>query len=64
VVEDWFSRYAERMAASEKDGPRRNGRNGNKLSIPLPFDEALKAATETKPPKEPEKAPAKKPAKR
>lgn len=24
--------------------PRQNGRNGDKLSIPLPFDEALKAA--------------------
>ena len=43
--------------------PRRNGRNGDKLKIPLPFDEALKAATETKPPQEPKKAPRKKPAK-
>jgi len=43
------------MPAPEKDGPRRNGRNGDKLSIPLPFDEALKAATETKPPEEPKK---------
>ena len=52
------------MPAPEKDGPRRNGRNGDKLSIPLPFDEALKAATETKPPaREPKKAPRKKPAK-
>ena len=39
-------------------------RNG-KLSIPLSFDDALKAATEVKPPeKKPRKPRAKKPAKR
>ena len=31
------------MAKSD-ERPRQNGRNGDKLSIPLPFDEALKAA--------------------
>ncbi len=34
------------MAASDEERPRRNGRNGDKLSIPLPFEEAVKAATE------------------
>jgi hypothetical protein len=36
------------MAASEKDGPRRNG----KLHIPLPFEDAVRAGLETKPPPE------------
>lgn len=53
------------MSGSGRKKPSNpNGRNGDKLSIPLPFDEALKAATEVKPPKEPQKAPRKKPAKR
>ena len=30
--------------AESNDRPRRNSRNGDKLSIRLPFDEALKAA--------------------
>lgn len=51
------------MPAPEQDDPRRNGRNGDKLPIPMPFEEALKGATETKPPKEPKQAPPKKPAK-
>ena len=48
------------MGRSEKDPPRRNG----KLAIPLPFDEAMKAALEVKPPeKEPPKPRSKKSAK-
>jgi hypothetical protein len=49
------------MAQRESSEPaRRNGR----LRIPLPFEEALKAATETKPPEKPERKPrSKKPAK-
>jgi hypothetical protein len=34
-------------------GARRNG----KLSIPLPFDEAIKAALKVKPPKRPRRKP-------
>jgi hypothetical protein len=34
-------------------GNRRNG----KLRIPLPFEDALKAATEVKPPEKPERKP-------
>lgn len=45
----------------EKDEP--SGRNG-KLRIPLPFDEAMKAALEAKPLEKPERKPrSKKPAK-
>ena len=29
---------------ASEERPRQNGRKGDKLSIPLPFDEALKAA--------------------
>lgn len=40
------SRYPEGMAASKPDEPyRRNG----KLAIPLPFEEAVRAALEVKP---------------
>lgn len=42
-------------------------RNGRKLSIPLPFDEALRAAVETEPPEQTNRKPKprrKKPAKR
>lgn len=40
--------------------PKRNG----KLAIPLPFDEAMKAALEVKPPEKPPRKPrAKKPSK-
>jgi hypothetical protein len=51
------------MAAksSDEDPPQRNG----KLSIPLPFDEALKAALEVRPPGRPPRKPgAKKSSKR
>jgi len=36
-----------------------NGRNGNKLRIPLPFEDAVKAALEVKPDEE-KKSPPKK----
>ena len=48
------------MTAEPEDPSRpRRERNG-KLRIPLPFEEALKAATETKPPEKPERKPHKK----
>jgi hypothetical protein len=47
------------------EDPPTNGRRNGRLSIPLPFDEAVKAALEVKPsPKKPRKPRAKKPAKR
>jgi hypothetical protein len=36
--------------SQRKRAPNPNGRNGDKLRIPLPFEDALKAAVETKPP--------------
>ena len=42
------------MAASKDDQP--SHRNGN-LRIPLPFEDAVKAATETKAPPQPPKKP-------
>jgi len=48
------------MAADSDPHPKRNGR----LRIPLPFDDALKAATDVKPPEKPKRKPRqKKPAK-
>ena len=53
------------MTAEPEDPLRpRRERNG-KLRIPLPFEDAMKAATEVKPPEKPERKPRqKKPAKR
>ena len=48
------------MAMADEPPSRGNGQRNGKLRIPLPFEEALKAATEAKPPKEPKKAPRKK----
>jgi hypothetical protein len=46
--------------------PNPNGRDGTPLKVPLPFDDALKAALETPPPKTDKKKRAldRKPAKR
>lgn len=53
----WLARYPEYMAPESDPHPKRNGN----LRIPLPFDEALRVAMETKsPPKLKKKRPAKK----
>lgn len=44
------------MASESDPHPKRNG----KLRIPIPFEDALRAATQTKPPEKPKKRPAKK----
>lgn len=50
--------------AENRQGDEPARRNG-KLKIPLPFDEALRAAVETKPPEQTKRKPRrKKPAKR
>lgn len=46
---------------SEPDPARSQGKRNGKLRIPLPFDDALRAAVETKPPeRKPRKPRAKK----
>lgn len=54
-----FSRCYSRHMAKRKPSPNPNGRNGDKLRIPLSFEDALKAAVETKSPPAPKRKRAK-----
>jgi hypothetical protein len=46
------------------EGGKPNGQRNGKLSIPLPFEDAVRAGLETKAPPKPPRKPRKKPAKK
>lgn len=52
------------MAMADEPPSRENRHRNGKLRIPLPFEDAVKAGLEAKPPPKPQRKPRKKPAKK